>query len=110
MTDYNAPKPPRPKTRNVARGELFFVSSGEYSDYQVNGIFKCLKEFNPDEFACPATKRIYSEVNKTWYASFEEEAYLSLLTIGGFIEQVPAFEFHLSDYGDYEPSISEFKK
>lgn len=98
------------KTRNVMPGELFYLSSGEYSDYQVKGIYKCLKEFSPDEFACPATVRAFSEFYQKWSEYFNEGAFILMLVNGGYIEQVPAFEFHLSDYSDYEPSITEYKK
>lgn len=47
VIEYN---PMPAKMRNLLVGEIVLVSSGEYSDYCVSGVFKVLKEIDPNLF------------------------------------------------------------
>lgn len=96
------------KTRDLKAGELFIVSGGSYSDYQVEGLFRCKKDFNPDDMAKEFYKtslRYGSDTETITY--FQSTKYLAHLISAEYLEAIPVFEFHYNDYGDYSPYVKE---
>ena len=84
------------KLRKIIKGETLIVSSGEYSDYMVHGLFKALQDFEPEEFL-----KEYLELNpeeKERY-QFEERKFVAFMSSKGVIEDMPNCEFHLGSYG-----------
>lgn len=80
----------------IPEGATFTITTGEYSDYCVQGVFKAIYDINPqtllDEYlnANPKQRENYS---------FDDRQFLAFVSAKGLIEQVECFEWHLCDYG-----------
>lgn len=105
----------------MKRGDIFFLSSGDYSDYHVNGHFRVLADFDMDEVkqsfhrAQPKTKMVerrYGYNEKREFVAFStprmvkekhtpsQEEFVSFLIQLELIEPVNEIrEFHNSDLG-----------
>jgi len=84
-------------------GELMMISTGEYSDYDIKGLFKILKDFDAQEQLAVWAKETGREVInykvKNDYSNQQIE-YMGWLNKNEFIEDVDYRELHTDDYGD----------
>lgn len=89
----------------IPAGVLFTVTTGEYSDYGVSGVFRALAPIDA------------SALREEWLAEhpeqredyrFREGAFLGWVARKGFLEPVDCFEWHLCDYSRAsEMSVTE---
>ena len=93
----NEPK----QSRDIAAGEIFAISCGEYSDYSISFFGRALSGFNVDELIdrFVATKKEY----ETYFSDYQFVAWFSEL---GFAEEIKYREWHLADYS--EPDRTPF--
>lgn len=76
----------------LKKGTIVVISSGEYSDYYVNGVVKIAKDCNFND--------AIKEVGKTNTYSL-----MVKLLKAGYIEDVEYTEVHLGSYGEIYPQI-----
>jgi hypothetical protein len=70
----------------IKAGSIFFFSRGSYSDYRVNGVFRALRDIDPDaEVARFGTHNGRFAING--------ENMLAALMLEGAIEEVPHTEW-----------------
>ena len=81
----------------IPAGSTFTVSTGEYSDYSVHGVFRALKEIDPKKLADDWLERYPNEAEGD---SFNESKFLGEAFRAGLFEHVPSFEWHLCDYSE----------
>lgn len=102
------------KEYNVTKGEIFVFTSGEYSDYSYNGMFRALQDFNikvienkwMEEIGiseqiiedCGHYKSIHSIMSEMGNIDKYEslDAYMSRMN---YIEDVDYKSFHTGNYG-----------
>ena len=89
----------RQKMRTIKAGETVIVTSGVYSDYRVMGMFRCLKDFSPDEEMIKYTRPSAFKKDRDF---FEDTKCLAGLCSDRILEEVQHMELHLGDYGDLE--------
>lgn len=81
--------------RIIKSGALFTVSTGEYSDYSVAGVFRALRDIRPFDLRDqwledhPAQRERYA---------FDYGAFFAWVTRQGYCEAVESQEWHLADY------------
>jgi len=83
-------------------GELMMISTGEYSDYDIKGLFKILKDFDAQEQLAIWAKETGREVvNYRVESEYQNQQidYMGWLNKNGFIEDVDYRELHTDDYG-----------
>jgi hypothetical protein len=81
----------------IPKGYIFYFSSGEYSDYNVPGVFRALKEINPDYFL----ERYLSEFpEQREEYSFERYQFINWLLNQDLIESIDHLEWHLDNYSN----------
>ena len=79
-------------------GELFALSSGEYSDYRFNGLYRALKDLDLVELA----RGYYEQCLPSNWNQGEKEAddagWGAWLIANGYAEEVPYDEIHCGSY------------
>ena len=90
-------------------GELMAISTGEYSDYCINGLFKVLISFDAqeklEEWAKETGRALVDGEVKSDYMNKEIE-YMAWLSKNEYVENVEYRELHTEDYGDI--NLSEY--
>lgn len=83
----------------IPAGALLTITTGEYSDYCIKGVFRASRQLN-----CDALKSAWLQLHPDQLEaySFEEREFLAWLAAEGWLEPVDCFEWHLSDYRDVE--------
>ena len=79
----------------IPAGAYLTVSTGEYSDYSVSGVFRALKNIDADALRAQWLKDHPDNIE---HYRFDEDAFLAWVAKEGFLEPVPSFEWHLCDY------------
>jgi len=79
----------------IPAGATFTVSTGEYSDYSVHGVFRALKDIDPQKLADDWLEKHPDEARDF---GFNESKFLGEAFRAGLFEHVPSFEWHLCDY------------
>lgn len=74
--------------QKIPSGALLTVSTGEYSDYTVQGVFRALKEIDADAL-------------RKFYLHISSQDFLAVLVRDGYLEPINSFEFYLSDNTSY---------
>ena len=88
-------------------GELMTTSTGEYSDYQVNGIFRALKSFDAQALLVKWAESTGREINNGIVRSNrinKNIEFLGWLNKSGYVEDIEYRELHIGSYGDTELS------
>lgn len=84
----------------IKSGTLLTVSTGEYSDYSVHGVFRALKDITYEDLR---------EARKAQPGEYDEycdiKQIIAFLATQGYIEDVPSLELHLGAYGELDPTI-----
>lgn len=81
----------------IPAGHMFTVTTGVYSDYNVQGVFRALRDIEPDKL-CAEWFDKHPEQNGD--DPFREMEFLAQAFRDGFFEPIAAFEWHLCDYSD----------
>lgn len=87
--------------RQFKKGELLLITIGEYSDYSVHGIVRCLHDFGHREV-------LEAYLNYLRLQNKYKDDHVDLYEImpwmigGGWVEEVETTEVHLGDYGRLE--------
>ncbi len=80
-------------------GELIIISTGEYSDYSLCGLFKVMKPFEFD-----SKKTEFLNIFPKLVGSYDAlDKFLPWLCSEGLIEDYPFTEWHLGSYSRLEP-------
>jgi hypothetical protein len=84
---------------DVKAGELFLLSTGEYSDYTVNALVKVLIDFD----AAKAIKnyQIESPIDEDRSYSDGLDKFIAYLLSHGYVEQIEYREFYLGAYDEF---------
>lgn len=93
--------------KNFNVGELVALSTGEYSDYCVNGLFVVLKNFDAQVLLDDWAKETGRElVNGTVRADYSNQQvdFIGWLNNGGYVKDVEYRELHTGNYGKTELS------
>lgn len=78
----------------MKKDSILLITTGDYSDYYVQGLFKVIKEINKitvvSEFneACPAVGR-----------DDRQSKFLAWLAASGYVEDIEHEEWHIGSYG-----------
>jgi hypothetical protein len=83
---YSVPMP-------IPAGALFTITSGAYSDYSIDGVFRALVEIDLHDLLIRWFEDHPDQQEKY---SFEREAFLASICM--MMEQVDCYEMHLGDY------------
>jgi hypothetical protein len=83
------------RMEKIPAGALVIISSGAYSDYGVFGVFRAVKEIDPDALRDDWVARHPDQAESF---RFNSDGFLSEMTTSGLLEQVPCYEYHLCDY------------
>lgn len=86
--------------RTIAKGTVFIVTEGEFSEYVVVGAFRALRDFSPSEEAALITP-IEKEESDEWYCRIEK--FIPQLIRLGIVEEVDCERLHLGSYGELDP-------
>ena len=87
-------------------GELMTTTTGEYSDYCVNGLFKVLIEFDAQDKFIEWAKETNEEIDKNFCVVRDYErgrpdvGFIEWLNKSGYISDVNYRELHTGSYGD----------
>lgn len=81
----------------IPAGSLFTITSGEYSDYHVRGVFRAIVDIDAD-----ALRRdwvaAHPDQNDDYH--FREDQFLGWIARMGLLECVDAYEWHLGSYSN----------
>lgn len=83
----------------IGMGEIVSLSSGEYSDYCVNGTFISQKSFNLSS-AKDTFKVFVNENKKDFCYSDIQEQFLTWLVANEYLMPLDTREIHLGTYGE----------
>ena len=75
----------------IKAGSTFFFSRGSYSDYHINGIFRALRDIDPDAEVARFGKELHFKSHR--YIEINEQNLLAALALEGAIEDVPYTEW-----------------
>lgn len=92
---YTPPEPKKIQIETIKAGTLLTISTGEWSDYNVHGVFRVLKDITQDDYDAFRVEDEYCDVANV----------LARMATSGYIEDVPSTELHLGSYGELEPKI-----
>jgi hypothetical protein len=81
----------------IKSGQLFTVSSGEYSDYQVIGVFQANADFDVKELLEAYLLEFPKQAQRF---RFDAQGYLGWCARKNLFEPVESLEWHLGDYGN----------
>jgi hypothetical protein len=108
---------PKKEPTGFAAGELMYFSSGAYSDYSVDGVFKVQKAFEledvisvyRDEF-CTKHEYInyFKQPSVDWKENYQADGYIGFIawmTREGYVDPIAYKEVHISDYTGFDPTI-----
>lgn len=79
----------------IPKGSLLYISTGEYSDYCVTGVFRALDDIDPNALR-DAYLAEHPEESKPYH--FSVMKFLAYVAKRGLLEDIPSFEWHLGDY------------
>jgi len=82
-------------TIGIPAGSLLTITTGEYSDYTVHGVFRAIKDLDVD-----ALKAEWLLVHPNQAENYKFSAVAFLAHIANLLEPVECFEWHLADYGN----------
>jgi hypothetical protein len=77
----------------IPAGSLLTISTGEYSDYNVAGVFRALADIDANALQDEWKEQHPGEGDK-----FDDDAFLAWIAGRKLLEPVPSFEWHLTDY------------
>jgi hypothetical protein len=92
------------ETTAVTQGELIAFTTGEYSDYCFNGLWRALKDCDLSELGAAY---LNERPDQRHDYSFEREQFYAWLVAQGYFEYVPVREFHAGSYSCWRPSMSK---
>lgn len=81
----------------IQSGALLTVTTGEYSDYCVRGVFRALTDIDAGKVR---GEYLSGRPEQREANSFDGDGFLSFIAAKGLIEPVDCFEWHLCDYGN----------
>lgn len=84
------------RMREIRTGETIVFSTGEYSDYYIQGTFRALRDIDP-EAELEAWLQEHPEQRKD--NNFDSCRFLAWIISGGLVEPTDYVEWHLDDYG-----------
>lgn len=91
--------PPPPGPVIIPAGALFTVSTGEYSEYTVWGVFRAKQDIDT---AAELAEWLKAHPDQKEDYHFDEKQFFADVTRRGLIEDVPSYEWHLAEYGSSE--------
>jgi len=92
------------KHSKIRAGSLFTVSSGEYSDYFIRGVFRALRDIDPEALLREWLKDHPDQAERY---SFKDIDFLAWAFRLGAFETVPAFDWHLGSYSSADFSVTD---
>lgn len=81
-------------------GQTLCFSNGVYSNYELTGVYKCLKYFSLSEVKTKFEKAFAVPKDSGPITKFEKtvEAFITFLLNHQYIKQIDAIEIHCGDY------------
>ena len=93
------------KAATIPAGMIFTVTSGEYSDHMVHGVFRALRDISPDDLLAEYLKDNPHEAKPY---RFNETRFLSAAYRGGLIECVECMAWDIGAYSTPHMSVEDF--
>ena len=90
ISDHDPPQP-----TIIPAGALFTVSTGEYSDYTVWGVFRATVDIDT---AAELSEWLKAHPDQGDAYNFEDHEFFADVARRGLVEALPSYEWHLSDY------------
>lgn len=84
-----------PKMAVIPAGSLFTVSTGEYDEYTVMGVFRATGDIDPNALR---DEWLAAHPDESSGHKFMPHSFLADAARRGLCEAVPSFEWHLCDY------------
>ena len=81
----------------IKKGDFVLITTGCYSNYFLHYMAKALVDINIDDVQ---NKYFNSHKDEDKQYSIDSYALASFLQTGGYVEPIPAIEWHLEDYGN----------
>jgi hypothetical protein len=79
----------------IPAGAIFTVTSGEYSDYYIVGVFRALREIEPNILL---KQWLTNHPEQQEDYNFEEKEFLAWITQNGYLEVVDCYNWKLESY------------
>lgn len=79
----------------IRAGSLLIVSTGEYSDYSVDGVFRAKSDIDPEALR---SEWLALHPEQTVRYCFRDEQFLAWVAGKGLLEPIDCTEWHLGDY------------
>ena len=76
----------------IKAGQIFVLTSGEWSDYRLDGVFRALKDIDPEKLCAPAIYPSLYEEQQHREPNMDELA--AKLVREGFAEELTFTEWH----------------
>lgn len=94
------------KHATIPAGTIVTMTTGEYSNYSIIGAFRAIKDITHDDIE-RAKREIEERPNRDEMYGYElYTAFIAVLVISGFLEDIPSAEIYLGDYGRIDPYVS----
>lgn len=90
----------------IPKGSLITVTSGMYSDYTIDGIFKAVELLDPKQLL---EEWLILHPEEREYYGFNDYKFIAWLHIRNLIEPVECYEWHLEDYSNPEEEMQSYK-
>lgn len=81
----------------IPAGAMLTITTGAYSDYSVEGVFRALADIHADDLVA---RWLTDHPQQRSPHHFDEDAFMAWVAKLGLVEPVPSFEWHLSNYAD----------
>lgn len=86
-----------PTMTPIPKGAFLTISTGAYSSYSVQGVFRAIETIDADALR---TEYLTDNPDQRERYHFDDSAFLAWVARKGLIDPIPSFEWHLSDYSD----------
>lgn len=91
--------------KNISKGEIILITSGEYSDYNVYGLLIALEDINTEELRNAYINKFPEQTDKY---GFKEEIFLQYLKHLNLVKEIHFKEWYLASYSNIsEMQVSE---
>jgi hypothetical protein len=89
----------------IPKGRIFIISTGEYSDYDVQTIFQAKEDLDAAELSQEYLKLFPTEA--VLYSLCFTKFIHWLMNIKAVVEEIDYSEWHLGDYSTLTPEVDE---
>jgi hypothetical protein len=85
----------------IPAGQVFYVSTGCYSDYSVSAVFRATADIDLEALKAEFFA-LHPESERNDYRFDSYSTFMAFLSATGLVEEIDARELHLGDYNDMD--------